>query len=111
MGDLNEVQRTVQVLCQSTNPIAKCMDYVHEDVATMHSELKKWEQELKLQVRQLEQEVEFTRGATRPLDRKLKELNEHVSNEEKCVRCVKARILNQDRMSQLLQMISTTNSK
>ena len=110
--DLNEVQRTVQVLCQSTNPIAKCMDYVHEDVATMHAELKKWEQELKLQVSQLEQEVEFTRGATRPLDRKLKELNEHVSNEEKCVRCVKARILNQeDRMSQLLQMISTTNSK
>ena len=78
----------------------------------MHAELKKWEQELKLQVSQLEQEVEFTRGATRPLDRKLKELNEHVSNEEKCVRCVKARILNQeDRMSQLLQMISTTNSK
>merc|ERR1712167_111039 len=60
--DLNEVQRTVQVLCQSTNPIAKCMDYVHEDVATMHAELKKWEQELKLQVSQLEQEVEFTRA-------------------------------------------------
>lgn len=110
--DLNEIQRTVQVLCQSTNPIAKCMDYVHEDVATMHAELKKWEQELKLQVSQFEQEIEFTRGATRPLDRKLKELDEHISNEEKCVRSVKARILNQEeRMSQLLRMISTTNSK
>jgi TRAF3-interacting protein 1 len=35
----------VQKLCQSTNPLGKCMDFVHEDLAAMAKEHDRWTNE------------------------------------------------------------------
>jgi TRAF3-interacting protein 1 len=105
-ADLQELQHTVQVLCQSTNPLGKCMDYVHEDLSTMNKELDKWEQDYKVHAVELEQEIHLTDQITQPLKLKLKELKEKISDEQKSTSSVKARILKQEeRVSDLLHMV------
>ena len=105
-ADLQELQHTIQVLCQSTNPLGKCMDYVHEDLSTMNKELDKWEQDYKVHAVELEQEIHVTDQITQPLKLKLKELKEKISDEQKSTSSVKARILKQEeRVSDLLHMV------
>lgn len=38
---LDQLKDFVQTLCQSTNPLGKCVDFVHEDYSTMAKELEK----------------------------------------------------------------------
>jgi len=107
-ADLQELQHTIQLLCQSTNPLGKCMDYVHEDLSTMNKELDKWEQDYKNHAGQLEHEIKITDDTTQPLKLQLKELKEKISDEQKSTRSVKARILKQEeRINDLLRMVCT----
>jgi len=106
--DLHEVQQMVQILCRSTNPLGKCMDYIHEDVATMHKELERWDQEYKSQLVDFEREQGTTLAVTRPLELKVKQLNQQIYDEATCARSVKARLLTQEEhINQLLQMVCT----
>lgn len=45
--EVEQLRGFIQKLCQSTNPLGKCMDYVHEDVEMMKSELSSWTAEYK----------------------------------------------------------------
>ena len=40
--DVNTLRIGIQKLCQSTNPLGKCMDYVHEDMEMMKKEMQQW---------------------------------------------------------------------
>jgi TRAF3-interacting protein 1 len=43
--DMDALRGSVQKLCQSTNPLGKCMDFVHEDLAAMAKEHDRWTNE------------------------------------------------------------------
>lgn len=43
-------------MCQSTNPLGKCMDYVHEDLATMGKEYDRWQAEYRGKLDTLEEQ-------------------------------------------------------
>ena len=43
--DMEALRGSVQKLCQSTNPLGKCMDFVHEDLAAMAKEHERWTKE------------------------------------------------------------------
>jgi len=43
--DIEALQSNVQRLCQSTNPLGKCMDFVHEDLTAMSKEHERWQHE------------------------------------------------------------------
>jgi TRAF3-interacting protein 1 len=43
--DIDALRTSVQRLCQSTNPLGKCMDFVHEDLTAMSKEYERWQQE------------------------------------------------------------------
>merc|ERR1719240_1848549 len=34
--EMHRLRQKIQVLCQATNPLGKCMDYVHDDLAAMN---------------------------------------------------------------------------
>ena len=54
---LNEQLREwVQQLCQSANPLGKCIDFVHEDVEMMSKELARWQREQHTQAERLADE-------------------------------------------------------
>merc|ERR1711871_110469 len=39
---LEQLREAIQTLCQSINPLAKCMDYVPDDIAQMSKESEEW---------------------------------------------------------------------
>ena len=40
--ELDELRRAIQTISQSTHPLSKCMDFVHDDVALMNEEAEEW---------------------------------------------------------------------
>ena len=43
--DIEFMRKAIQVLCQSTNPLGKSIDFVTDDVESMSNEFKLWRQE------------------------------------------------------------------
>ena len=44
------------MLCQTTNPLSKCMDQLQEDMENMHKELNFWSSERTQYAKQLSEE-------------------------------------------------------
>jgi TRAF3-interacting protein 1 len=41
-GQVDELRKQVQLLCQSVNPLGKCIDFVRDDMDSMNKELQRW---------------------------------------------------------------------
>ncbi|KAJ8605547.1 hypothetical protein CTAYLR_000113 [Chrysophaeum taylorii] len=107
-ADLGDLQATIQALCQSTSPLGKCMDYVHEDLAAMKKELDRWESDYRAHRDELEKEQMVTNEMLQPLKAKLNELEEQTEEEKKRTRRVKIRVMKQEaRIADLLRMTCT----
>lgn len=76
--DVETLRVSVQKLCQSTNPLGKCMDFVHEDLTAMSKEHERWQQEYREKFDELEEEQKKTAEATNPLTMQLLDLDEQV---------------------------------
>merc|ERR1711988_1859366 len=104
-ADLEQLRAAIQVLCQSTNPLGKCMDYVHEDLGLMNRELEKWQSEARKYTDELEGEKEKTEAMLHPLRLEMTEVDEKVKEELAKIASLKAVIhKNDERISDLLQM-------
>lgn len=111
-ADLFALQRSVQILCQSTNPLGKCMDYVHEDLSIMNKEHEKWEQDYKTHFDALQAELKITNETTQPLKLRLKEFDEKITDKQKNMGSIGARVLKQEeRISELLRMVCISASR
>merc|ERR1719198_710530 len=75
-ADIEQLRVAVQQLCKSTNPLGKCMDYVHEDLSSMNKELDRWQAESRQKVDELETERAQTEESLAPLKLQLVELDE-----------------------------------
>ena len=75
------MQVAVQQLCKSTNPLGKCMDYVHEDLSSMNKELDRWQAESRQKVDELETERAQTEETLQPYKLKLLELDEQLKEQ------------------------------
>ena len=106
--DLDALMATIQTLCQSTSPLGKCMDYVHEDLSTMNKELDKWKLEYRDQKDILDRERDMSLEAMKPLHMKLKDLDDQINHEIQQTRDIKARILKHEaRVKELVMMVCT----
>ncbi|KAI9347971.1 microtubule-binding protein MIP-T3-domain-containing protein [Zopfochytrium polystomum] len=72
--EIEALRESIQLLCRSTNPLAKTMDYLQEDVDSMNKELDYWLKENKKYSLALEEEIRETRETLSPLEKKLKQL-------------------------------------
>ena len=43
--DIEFMKKAIQVLCQSTNPLGKSIDFVTDDIDSMEKEYQKWKKE------------------------------------------------------------------
>eukprot|EP00611_Tribonema_gayanum_P011708 TRINITY_DN2205_c0_g1_i1.p3 TRINITY_DN2205_c0_g1~~TRINITY_DN2205_c0_g1_i1.p3 ORF type:complete len:112 (-),score=22.68 TRINITY_DN2205_c0_g1_i1:1275-1610(-) len=60
--DVEKLRGAIQGLCQSTNPLGRCMDLVHEDLSLMNAEMDKWQVRMAAALRSLYAAVLKWRG-------------------------------------------------
>ena len=68
--------KKIQVLCQATNPLGKCMDYVHDDMEMMKKEYEKWKADFDSFTGKTEKEARKTESVLQPLISELKNIDE-----------------------------------
>merc|ERR1712086_536948 len=74
--DVEFMKKAIQMLCQSTNPLGKSIDFVTDDVDSMSKEYEKWRKESIACSSGLEDQIKITEEATAPLNNQLAELEE-----------------------------------
>eukprot|EP00638_Chattonella_subsalsa_P013319 CAMPEP_0117792410 /NCGR_PEP_ID=MMETSP0948-20121206/9421_1 /TAXON_ID=44440 /ORGANISM="Chattonella subsalsa, Strain CCMP2191" /LENGTH=677 /DNA_ID=CAMNT_0005622619 /DNA_START=115 /DNA_END=2148 /DNA_ORIENTATION=+ len=108
-GEVERLRHSIQLLCQSTNPLGKCMDYVTEDLTMMNTELERWSADYRRKTEVLEEEQKETEDSLQPLRLQLLEVTEQIKEQIQKINGVKSNIAkNDDRIKQLLRMISTS---
>lgn len=104
--DIEKLRSFIQKLCQSTNPLGKCMDYVLEDIESMKGELGAWKADYRRRCQELETEKELTRDEIVPLQQELKAADMRIEDEIAKINTVKAKIAKNDaRTQELLRMV------
>ena len=76
--DIEFMRKAIQVLCQSTNPLGKSIDFVTDDVESMANEFKLWRQEAINCNSQLDEAQKVTEELVQPLQDNLAELEEKI---------------------------------
>lgn len=59
-GDIEFMKKAIQILCQSTNPLGKSIDFVTDDVDSMSKEYEHWRKESIACQQQLEEQQKIT---------------------------------------------------
>lgn len=102
--DVDKIRSAIQLVCQSTNPLGKCMDFVHEDLTAMSKELDKWKNEYRKCCDAMEDEQRVTSETLLPLRGKLTEIDENIKDKQSRIATLKASIAKNDqRISELLR--------
>jgi hypothetical protein len=111
-GDIQRLRHSIQTLCQSTNPLGKCMDYVHEvfcvselyliciapnvhatifaqDMDTMKKELDMWKAEYSSKLEEYDVVRQETEEMVRPLSQSRAEIEEKIEEQRQKIYMIK----------------------
>ncbi|XXQ38763.1 TRAF3-interacting protein 1 N-terminal domain-containing protein [Plasmodiophora brassicae] len=98
------VREQIQKLCQSVNPLGKCIDFVFEDLDLMKRELERWKQEQEVQQQRLQAEQRATGEQLQPLRDELDRVNREIGERRDQIRALRGSILrNDDQLKQMLE--------
>lgn len=61
------MKKAIQVLCQSTNPLGKSIDFVTDDIDSMNKEYEHWIKESSSCQQQLHEQQKITEEVIQPL--------------------------------------------
>lgn len=76
--DIEFMKKAIQVLCQSTNPLGKSIDFVTDDIESMNKEYEHWRKESQACQRDLEEQQKITEEVVQPLQDQQAELEEKI---------------------------------
>jgi len=76
--NVDNLQTQIQNLVRSTNPLAKCMDFVNDDLEAMDSEIDKWKTAYRRHSTKLEEEERKTTEQLAPLRREIENVDKEV---------------------------------
>jgi len=109
----NEVLRlreSIQQLCQNTNPLGKCMDYVQEDLDNMAKELETWKTMRANLNAKLDDELKQTEDILRPIYTQLSDLDLALKEQESKIFSLKGNIIrNDESIRRLLEMVVSSS--
>lgn len=98
---IENMREMIQKICQTSLPLAKCIDLVFEDVESINNELAKWKQQIVKNKASLIEEQEKTDKILNPLHSELQHIKEEIERHNLLILKKKALLLkNQDKMSQ-----------
>ncbi|XP_041807223.1 TRAF3-interacting protein 1 isoform X2 [Chelmon rostratus] len=91
--EIERLRSSIQMVCRSTLPLGKIMDYIQEDMDAMQAELNTWRRENKEHAQALLQEQRATDRAVEPLKVELAELEQLIKDQQDKICAVKSNIL------------------
>lgn len=84
--------QAIQLLCQTTNPLSKCMDQLQEDMENMHKELNFWSGERTQYSAMLLEERKATSQELVSMEAALKDVDDQITASMKQTNSVKAQV-------------------
>ncbi|XP_017159011.1 TRAF3-interacting protein 1 isoform X2 [Poecilia reticulata] len=96
MREIDRLRSSIQMVCRSSLPLGKIMDYIQEDVDAMQAELQSWRRENKEHAQALLQEQRVTDRVVEPLNAELVELDQLIKDQQDKICAVKSNILKND---------------
>lgn len=94
--EIERLRSSIQMVCRSSLPLGKIMDYIQEDMDAMQAELLSWRRENKEHAQALLQEQRATDRAVEPLKAELAELEQLIKDQQDKICAVRANILNNE---------------
>jgi len=102
--EVSALRTSIQTLCQSSNPLGRCLEYVQEDLEAMGKELESWRTLRHQRAGQLADEEAATASALVGLKSELEKVEEMIKEKQVQIRFSKASILKND--SQVERLLS-----
>jgi|TARA_B110000285_G_C14960808_1_gene531575 TRAF3-interacting protein 1 len=105
------MKKAIQVLCQSTNPLGKSIDFVTDDIESMNKEYEHWKKESQTCQVQLIEQQKITEEVVKPLHDELAEIEEKIREQTAKVNSTKSAIMRNDiTVQNLLYSVITTRT-
>ncbi|XP_047226808.1 TRAF3-interacting protein 1 isoform X2 [Girardinichthys multiradiatus] len=105
--EIERLHSSIQMVCRSSLPLGKIMDYIQEDVDAMQAELQGWRRENKEHAQALLQEQRATDRAVEPLKAELAELEQLIKDHQDKICAVKSNILkNEEKIQKMVTGIN-----
>lgn len=95
-NDIEFMKKAIQILCQSTLPLGKSIDFVTDDVDSMSKEYEHWRKEAISCTQALVEQQKITEEVVQPLQNQLADLEERIREQQGKIHSIKATILRQD---------------
>ena len=95
-SEVNALRASIQTLCQSSNPLGRCLEYVQEDLEAMGKELESWRAQRHRRVGELADEEATTASALSGLKADLEAVEEKIREKQAQIRFTKGAILRND---------------
>ena len=103
---LENIKKSIQNLCQSTNPLGKSMEFVSDDIDSMKKEFEKWSNQYSQATLKIEDQKKITEDELSPAYNKIAELEEQIKETQIKIRNTTAQILkNKNTINSLLQTV------
>ena len=105
-GEVSALRSSIQTLCQSSNPLGRCLEYVQEDLEAMGKELESWRAVRHRRAGELSDEEATTASALVGLKAELEKVEEMIREKHAQIRFAKASIIqNDEKVEQLLSQV------
>ena len=95
-GEVSALRNSIQTLCQSSNPLGRCLEYVQEDLEAMGKELESWRAQRQRRAGELSDEEATTASALVALKAELEKVEEIIKEKQTQIRFAKASIIRND---------------
>ena len=93
LEDLENVKKSIQNLCQSTNPLGKSMEFVSDDIESMKKEFERWSTQSSQASLRMEDQKKVTEEELGPAYNKIAEVDEQIKETQMKIRNTTAQIL------------------
>jgi len=105
--DIEFMKKSIQALCQATNPLGKSIDFVTEDIDSMVKEYEYWKLDYSESQTKLAEQQRITEQTIQPLqDVTLAQLEEKIREEKSKIQNIRSQIIRNDNTIQnLLQSV------
>ncbi|XP_022072487.2 TRAF3-interacting protein 1 isoform X1 [Acanthochromis polyacanthus] len=105
--EIERLRSSIQMVCRSSLPLGKIMDYIQEDMDAMQAELHTWRKENKEHAQALLQEQRATDHAVEPLKAELAELEQLIKDQQDKICAVRSNILkNEEKIQKMVTGIN-----